>query len=415
MRRSILVLTAFLIALLLGVPATAAPAEGRISADPVDWTPHILDGQVWAMAVVGRTVVVGGDFAEVASADRRTRTGRDYLMAFSLDTGAVTAFRPDVDGPIRTLAAAPDGSVLAGGFFQHVNGVAMRGLVRLDVATGRISAGFRASVDGDVRAVVVHGGQAYVGGWFSHVDGIARKALARVDARTGAVDTGFDARLDAPEIGRTKVEDVAVSPAGDRLVVIGALTRALGARRAQIALLDVSQPRVKLADWRTDAYNPRCRKQFDTYMRAVDFAPDGRYFVVVTTGRMSSPSLLCDTAARFETYASGVRRPTWVNHTGGDSLYAVAVTGSAVYVGGHQRWLDNPYGNESAGSGAVSRPGISAIDPVSGKATAWNPTRTRGEGLRAFAVCPEGLLVGSDTDQLGHEYHGRIGLFPAVH
>ncbi|WP_027345395.1 WD40 repeat domain-containing protein [Hamadaea tsunoensis] len=414
MRRSILVLTAFLAALFLASPATAAPAQGRISADPVDWTPHILDGQVWAMALVGRTVVVGGDFAQVASADRRTRFDRDYLMAFSLDTGAVQAFRPDVDGPVRTLAAGPDGSVLVGGFFQHVNGVAMRGLVRLDVATGRVSPGFRASVDGDVRAVVVHGGQAYVGGWFSHVDGVARKALARVDARTGAVDTVFDARLDAPELGRTKVEDVAVSPAGDRLVVIGALTRALGAPRAQLVMLDISRPRVALADWRTNAYNPRCRKQFDTYMRAVDFAPDGRYFVVVTTGRMTAPNLLCDTAARFES-SPGVHRPTWVNHTGGDSLYAVAVTGSAVYVGGHQRWLDNPYGDESAGSGAVSRPGISAIDPVTGKATAWNPTRTRGEGLRAFVVCPQGLLVGSDTDQLGHEYHGRIGLFPAVH
>ena len=34
------------------------------------------------------------------------------------------------------------------------------------------------------------------------------------------------------------------------------------------------------------------------------------------------------------------------------------------------------------------------------------------EGVRAFVVCPQGLLVGSDTDELGNEYHGRIGLFP---
>ena len=53
-----------------------------------------------------------------------------------------------------------------------------------------------------------------------------------------------------------------------------------------------------------------------------------------------------------------------------------------------------------------------SIDPITGRALAWNPTRTRGEGVRAFAVCPRGLLVGSDTDQLGHEHHARIGLFP---
>jgi hypothetical protein len=33
-------------------------------------------------------------------------------------------------------------------------------------------------------------------------------------------------------------------------------------------------------------------------------------------------------------------------------------------------------------------------------------------GVRVFLVTPHGLFVGSDTDQLGHEYHGRIGMFP---
>jgi hypothetical protein len=27
-------------------------------------------------------------------------------------------------------------------------------------------------------------------------------------------------------------------------------------------------------------------------------------------------------------------------------------------------------------------------------------------------VVPGGLIVGSDTDRLGREYHGRIGMFP---
>jgi hypothetical protein len=49
---------------------------------------------------------------------------------------------------------------------------------------------------------------------------------------------------------------------------------------------------------------------------------------------------------------------------------------------------------------------------VTGRALAWNPTRTRGIGARALVSSPAGLLVGSDTDQLGREYHGRIGMFP---
>ena len=74
--------------------------------------------------------------------------------------------------------------------------------------------------------------------------------------------------------------------------------------------------------------------------------------------------------------------------------------------------MDNPHGNESAGPGAVSRPGIAAIDPVTGRASTWNPTRSRGIGVRTLVATPRGLLVGSDTEQLGHEYHGRLGLFP---
>jgi len=126
-----------------------------------------------------------------------------------------------------------------------------------------------------------------------------------------------------------------------------------------------------------------------------------------------STAIMCDTAARFETYRTGVVPPTWVNHTGGDTLLAVTVTGPAVYVGGHQRWLDNPYGHKNAGPGAVDRPGIGALDPVTGKALPWNPTRKpRGEGVRALVATPGGLLVGSDTSYLGHEYHARIGMFP---
>jgi len=62
----------------------------------------------------------------------------------------------------------------------------------------------------------------------------------------------------------------------------------------------------------------------------------------------------------------------------------------------------------------VSRPGIGAVSPATGKALPWNPTRSRGVGVRAFLVTAGGLTVGSDTDQLGKEYHGRIGFFPLV-
>jgi hypothetical protein len=396
-------------------PAEADLAQSTIvSANPVDWTPHVLDGTVWSMAVVGDTVVVGGAFTKVADNSRRNTYARKNIFAFDLNNGAIRSFAPAVDGAVYALTPGADDTVYAGGAFKSVNGAAQRGLARLSLSGQRVSA-FGAKINwGDVRALTARGNYLYAGGTFSAINGVNRAALARMNATTGAVDSGFDARLSAPGLSRTRVEHFDISPDGRRLVAIGALLRSGSYDRTQIAMFDVGGPTAALTSWYTDAYKPQCMKGFDTYLRQVKFSPDGAYFVVAATGRASSPDRLCDSAARFETGGTGRHNPTWVQRTGGDSLYAVAVTGSAVYLGGHQRYFDNPYGTDAKGpgAGAVSRPGIGAVSPTTGRALSWNPTRSRGVGVRVFVVTPHGLLVGSDTDQLGREYHGRVGMFP---
>jgi hypothetical protein len=415
MRRRLFAVAAVAAATLAGVvPAVAQVAQPAVvSADPVDWTPHVLDGTAHAIAVVGDTVVVGGSFSAVASADG-FQYRRDYLLAFGASDGTLRRFAPRLDGPVYALAAGPDGTVYAGGAFRTVNGIAQRGLTRLSLATGARVTGFTANVNwGDVRALAASGRWLYAGGTFSAVNRVPRIGLARLDAASGAVDTGFDAALaGATAEQRVRVEDFALAPGGQRLVVAGAFARAAGAARVQVALLDTSGPRAVAVNWYTDTYRDTCDAGYETYLRGVDFAPDGSYFVVVTTGNASGPTRPCDTAARFDVAGVGPHSPAWVNHTGGNTLLSVAVTGTAVYVGGHQQWLDNPQGNKTAGPGAVSRPGIGAIDPRTGRALPWNPTRSRGVGVRAFLATAGGLWVGSDTDRLGNEYHGRIGMFP---
>ena len=154
---------------------------------------------------------------------------------------------------------------------------------------------------------------------------------------------------------------------------------------------------------------------FDTFMRDVDFAPNGSYFVVSTTGAFAGgvgSGTMCDTVSCWETASTG-NDPSWVNYTGGDTTYGVAVTGSsAVYVGGHMRWQNNPFQGDQAGPGAVPR----RASPRSTRSTAcrcpWNPGRTRGVGAQALFATSQGLWVGSDTTKIGGETHGRVALMP---
>src|SRR3954468_6015291 len=93
-------------ALLAATPAAADPAQSAVvSADPVDFTPHVLDGTVWALAVVGDTVVVGGSFTKVQDSSRRTSYARKNVFAYGLRDGRIRSFAPVVDAAVYTVAA----------------------------------------------------------------------------------------------------------------------------------------------------------------------------------------------------------------------------------------------------------------------------------------------------------------------
>ncbi|WP_433051486.1 delta-60 repeat domain-containing protein [Dactylosporangium sp. CS-033363] len=418
-RRLIAAAATAMAAFAVAIPAAHAALNqpAAVSTNPADFTPNVTDGEVRAFAVVGDTVVVGGDFDTVTDAQRKVRYNRKNLFAYRATTGEILPFAPQPDAPVFTLATGPNNTVYAGGQFKRIAGGEQRGLAQLNLADGSRVPAFTAAINwGDSRSVIAQGPWLYVAGSFSAIGSTQRIGLARLNAATGAVDPAFDLKLAAPHLTRVKLEDLALTPDGTRLAVVGAVEQAAGQWRAQVVMVDMpAGGAVKLADWYTDAYAHECRAGFETYLRGVDFDPTGTYATIVATGRKWGENLMCDTAARFDLRGTGLHKPLWVNHTGGDSLYSVADTGSAVYVGGHQRWMDNPQGRETAGPGAVSRPGIAAIDPKTGKATAWNPQRNpRGVGARALLATPQGLLVGSDTERIGGEYHGRLALMPVA-
>jgi len=427
MRRFVcgLAMSAIALSSFFSIPVAAqarqSPQDLTVNADPADHTPHVLDGEVLAIAVVGNTVVLGGTFTQARNAAEGSPVlARSNLLAFDRTTGAIrTEFNPAVDSEVRTLAPGPDGtSVYVGGKFNTIDGQSRSKLTRVDVMTGVPTPGFAPGlINAAVFDVELAGERLLVAGYFTTVNGTARGGIAELDPSTGAVRPGLALAAGGTAWGGvTGVTKVDTTPDGSRMVMTGNFRTVAGLDRVQIAMVDLTTSPASVTDWSTGAYDIECgrstRVQYD--LRDVDFSPDGSYFVTVATGALGPPGALCDTAARWETSRSGAgQQPTWIAATGNDSVYSVALTGSTVYVGGHFRWFNNPRGVDEAGPGAVSREGIAALDPTNGLPLTWNPGRTRGRAVWDMVATPDALYVGSDTDRIGaFEYHARNAMFP---
>lgn len=420
-----------LAAIFLGVgPATAVqPLHDRaVSAVPSTATPNINDGTVYTIVKVGNKVFVGGDFTAVTDRGTGTVHARPNLFAFDATTGLVdTAFAPVINDEVLTLMPGPVAdTVYVGGRFTGVNNVpgGWSKLVLLNTADGSLVSSFKApGINGAVTTVKQFGSRLLIGGFFTTVGVDTRNGLASLDALTGAFDPFMNVALTGHHnyngtgansaVGPT---DLDITPDGTKAVVLGNFKQANGGDYDQVVMLDLTGASAAIANWHTNRFDDACaRNAFDKWVRDLDISPDGSYFVVVATGGPNGTTL-CDAASRWEMSATGVNlQPTWVDWTGGDTLLSVAITGSAVYVGGHQRWMNNHEGGDSAKQGSVARPGLAALDPVNGVPLAWNPGRhPRGVGASALYATADGLYVGSDTDYIGNfDYmRGKIAYFP---
>lgn len=456
MRRKLGTLSAVVLAaltLVLAVGGQSASAAGTAqsgipTALPAGFTPNIVDGtdssgnsyRVFDMAQVGDLIVVGGVFAQVRNVPPNGTTlyNRTNVFAFDKDTGAVSGFAPTINGVVNAVAAGPNGTILVGGKFTTVNGANARNFAVLDVKGQKVAS--PPVFNGAVQDIAVSGNRVFVGGTFTTVGGVAHGGLATLDATRWTLDpyvsvmvTGHHNYLVNPVSVKNGVPTwgaqapvgvsaLDIAPDGSQLVIIGNFTSVQDLTstyyRDQVAkiLLPPSGNAAVDTSWATSGYHAACKvKAFDSYIRSVQWSPDGSYFVITATGA-PYPGTLCDTAARWNASDAGAAvNPAWVASTGGDSLWSVAVTGTAVYVGGHERWLNNALGSDSARAGAVPRPGMAALDPLSGVPLSWNPGRNpRGIGAGAMLATPDGVYVGMDTDYIGNFRYRRqkIAFFP---
>ena len=429
------------IVILMGTVSGAAAADGTGTGAPdqpagqlvqevaAAGTPHVLNGEVYSVVQVGTTMVLGGTFTSARNDNSQTSLPRNRLLAFNANTGQIsTTFLPNPNGTVRVVIPAGDGeTVYVGGSFTSIGGVARDSLARVRISDGAVV------TDVQRREHHRHGARPAA----ERRPALARRGLhprrrpGPGRHHDGEPDDGRHPDLHGPaDRGQPRRRrHAAVSRSTSRPTATAwsrsaTSTRVGGVQRHQFLMLDISGATAQVANFRTTFFHSACSASFDTYMRDVDFSPDGSFFVVTTTGAYggsrdrlrhriagSRPTRPATTSSRRgSTTPAATRRTPWRSPTRRS-------TSAATSGGGTTR-------SAATRPGRARSParGIAALDPVNGLPLSWDPTRTKGVGVFDFLNTPQGLWVASDTDRIGNfQLKSRIARmlpggtsFPAV-
>jgi hypothetical protein len=418
-----------------GRTAEAGLVQGQIVPEaPRTDVPVVLDGKVLAHAKVGTRVFVGGDFQQVELIDGTIIT-QPFLFAYDVNTGVLDpTFRPVLNKLVRSLepTAAGDG-LYVGGLFSSWDASFPLRIAKLD-AQGNLDLTFDARASARVQSIVEVGDSVYIGGDFLDVSGTPATGLVKVDRITGAVDTNFNFTLGASIIGSQLVRRVKATPDGSALFVLHYGSTVNGEIRRAVAKMDlVGTP--TLSGWTVPWLEQTNDKLCWDRLRDMAIAPDGSFIVIGGQGADNPPN--CDSVLKYSTAGNGVVNFDWSARMY-SSVYSIAVSDVAVYVGGHfcaapknpippggvsSTWTGTANGcdvndplnpvnpSQRDPDNAVFRKQIAALDPSTGQALAWSPGSNNFTAVYDLTLVDRGLLAGHDRDRFNDVGTGRSGFF----
>ncbi|MGZ6743523.1 MAG: PKD domain-containing protein [Nocardioides sp.] len=430
------------------VSVTAAPSDTRphhtrlVPDKPRTNMPVISNGEIFDIEVVPsiNRVFIAGSFTSLANSVAPTTTiNQAGLASYNYQTGLIdTSFRPTFNGGVAAVEASPDGTKLfVGGDFNTVNGVAEQKVASLNLTTGAplSTFSFGNSTNNQVTALAASNDTVYVGGRFTRVNGVVKSGLAAVNAASGAVDTGFsnDITGGIGVNGALGVSQLKLTHDGTKLLVVHTGRQIAGQDRYGMGVIDTATK--QLLPFRSTLWDDNlARLGGVTRIYGADIAPDDSYFVV-TSGSGGDAPPISDTAVAYPLTAASVQdsdvQPLWISRHF-DSIYSVAITEVAVYLGGHFQFIESPtsddpwpgldnvgYGTGQGlagyglGDQVVRRDHIAAVSPTTGKALEWNPTGGSNsfEGNKAMEATPRGLFIGGDGMYQGGVRTGRVAFY----
>ena len=290
---------------------------------------------VRALAISGSSLYVGGYFTAYKGVARSAnRIAKLDLTNGDLDTNFS---RPETNGFNNDVAAlAIAGSNLyVGGEFQTYYGVAhlVNRIAKIDLTTGAVDTTFSpptaTGFNGEVRVLAVAGSSLYVGGNFTAYRGVAGSAnyIAKLDLNTGALDTTFS----PPAANGFNGTVYALTSAGSSLYVGGAFTAYKGVANSarRIAKLNLTSGALDTT------FSPSAANGFNGTVYALTSAGSSLYLggaftsykgVAGSANRIAKLNLI--TGALDTTFS-----PPASNGFDG-TVDALAVAGTSLYVGG---------------------------------------------------------------------------------
>ena len=239
------------------------PAQGRAQFVLDDFDPN-ANGSVRVVVVQpDGKILIGGDFTTL-SPNGGAAVTRNRIARLNADGTLDTAFNPNANGGVYSIAVQADGKILVGGIFSSeigqptIGGQTRNFIARLDATTG-LADSFNPDPNDDVYSIAVQpDGKILVGGYFGTIGGQSRQRIARLDPATGLSDS-----FSAGAIG-SAVFSIALQ--ADGKILVGGVFSYIGAQqRHHIARLDPTTGE-------SDSFNPNANNA----VRSIAVQADGK-------------------------------------------------------------------------------------------------------------------------------------------
>jgi hypothetical protein len=402
-------------------PAARQPAAtGHVSPVPAEGTPSLAT--TGTVERVRQIVQCGGTMYAVGAFTAIEWDGKTYFRHNAFSFSATSPFRikswnPDVNGEVNSVALTPTcGLAWLGGTFTKVAGTSVSNIAEVSASTGAVVTSWPHSANDTVSTILYPGnGHLLVGGDFTSINGSGRNFYASLNPTTGRDDGYLNLTIAGHYVfpgsgfNNTRIYNQQLSPLRNHVLVEGVFTSVAGQSRQQIFMLNLGASHGTVSAWNSSEFSQHCADKHPFYIEAAAWSTDQSTVYIASTGfrpfdwNGSFPfTTLCDAAAAFPATQTGGLHHKWVNYTGCDSLYSAATDSSTVYVGGHQRWLDNSRGCNQAGPGAIPAPGLAGLTPGGSLLTNFSGTRglyrrARGLGADDMLRTSAGLWIASDN------------------